>query len=133
LADDLSEEERLVRVTEQPARNAPARPAEQDGGGGVRCDGRAREWLVDQGTLVRAHDPAVKTLPPDLAERITLYVSCVRVEFVRSSLPNLLSTVGTHAVLRLLVSGHVQTMFSRLAPCQPGASPASSLDPLGTP
>jgi UDPglucose 6-dehydrogenase len=30
------------------------------------------EWLVDQGTLVRAHDPAVKTLPQDLAERITL-------------------------------------------------------------
>src|SRR5450759_2140238 len=30
------------------------------------------EWLHAQGATVRAHDPAVKTLPPDLAARITL-------------------------------------------------------------
>jgi UDPglucose 6-dehydrogenase len=29
-------------------------------------------WLVDRGATVRAHDPAVKTLPPDLHGRIEL-------------------------------------------------------------
>jgi UDPglucose 6-dehydrogenase len=35
------------------------------------------EWLVDRGARVRAHDPAVKTLPPDLAARITLVDSAL--------------------------------------------------------
>jgi UDPglucose 6-dehydrogenase len=30
------------------------------------------QWLVDRGATVRAHDPAVKILPPDLAGRIAL-------------------------------------------------------------
>jgi len=30
------------------------------------------QWLIEQGAHVRAHDPAVKTLPPDLSDQIKL-------------------------------------------------------------
>jgi UDPglucose 6-dehydrogenase len=33
------------------------------------------EWLVEQGALVRAHDPAVKVLPNELAQKIKLFSS----------------------------------------------------------
>ena len=33
------------------------------------------EWLVEQGAQVQAHDPAVKVLPEELAQRLTLHAT----------------------------------------------------------
>jgi UDPglucose 6-dehydrogenase len=35
------------------------------------------EWLAQQGTLVHTHDPAVKRLPEELAEKITLHSTAI--------------------------------------------------------